>query len=133
MPIRNKDENGLTAIQKKFCDEYIKDFDGKNAYLRANETCPASSAAQIAHELLTKPHIKAYIEKLQKAMFEAQFVNYERIAQELAQIAFHSKNEKNRLQALSLLQKQMGLDKTTITADINQKIDIVVGIEDDAD
>lgn len=131
MPIRAKDENGLTYLQKKFCEEYIKDYDGKNAYLRASDTCKPSSAAQYAHDLLRRPEVKAYIAKLQKVVYEAQFVNYERIAGELAAIGFHSDSEKNRLQALAQLAKILGLEKTIVAADINQTVDIKVGIVDD--
>lgn len=131
MPIRTKDENGLTNLQRRFCEEYVKDYDGKNAYLRVSDTCKPSSAAQYAHSLLEKPEVKAYIEKLQKVLYEAKFVNYERIAGELAQIGFHSENEKNRLTALSQLSKMMGLEKTVVNADINQTIDIKVDIDDE--
>lgn len=133
MPIRAKDENGLTYLQRRFCEEYVKDFDGKNAYLRASENCKPSSAAQYAHSLLQIPKVKDYILKLQKVIYEGQFVNYERIAGELAEIGFHSNSEKNRLQALSQLSKILGLEKTIVAADINQTVDIKVGIVDDAD
>ena len=133
MPIRNKDKNGLTSLQKKFCEEYVKDYDGKNAYLRASDTCKPTSAAQYAHELLRKPEVKAYIEQIQKTVYEAQFVNYERIAGELAEIGFHSDSEKNRLTALAQLSKILGLEKTIVDANVNQVVDIKVGIEDDND
>ena len=126
-----KGPNGLTPKQQQFCEEYVKDYNGTEAYRRVSPDCKAPNI--MASKLLKKPEVKAEIERIQKALFEAQFVNYERIAAELSDIAFHSKNEKNRLQALSLLQKQMGLEKTNITADLKQTIDIVVGIEDDAD
>ena len=125
-----KGPNGLTPLQQRFCEEYVKDYNATQAYYRASEVCALSTAGRNGHLLLKKPEVKAEIEKIQKAIFEAQFVNYERIAGELSEIAFHSTNEKNRLQALSLLQKQLGLDKTTITADINQKVEIKVGIDD---
>lgn len=126
-----KGPNGLTPKMQQFCEEYVKDFNATQAYRRVSPEC--ANPQVMGGKVLKKPEVKAEIERIQKALFEAQFVNYERIASELAQIAFYSKNEKNRLQALSLLQKQMGLEKLNVTADVKQTIDIVVGIEDDAD
>ena len=122
--------NGLTHLQEKFCEEYVKDYNATQAYLRANPEVDYKSANSKGCTLLKKPEVRAEIERIQHGIFEAQFVNYERISQELSEIAFHSENEKNRLQALAQLAKMMGLEKTVVSADVNQTIDIKVGIDD---
>jgi len=132
-PNTPKGPDGLTDNQRKFCEEYVKDYNGKQAWLRVNPDCQPSTATTTAMRVLKKPEAIAYIQSIQKWLFESKCVNYERIAMELAEIAFNSKNEGNRIKALGLLQKQLGLDKTVISADINQTVDIKVGIVDDAD
>lgn len=32
-----KGPNGLTPLQQRFCEEYVKDYNGTQAYLRAND------------------------------------------------------------------------------------------------
>jgi phage terminase small subunit len=128
--IPKKGPNGLTQLQQRFCEEYVKDFNGTQAYLRANPTCTYRTAGENSHQLLKKEEIKREIAKIQKDIYDSQFVNYERIAAELAEIGFHSDSEKNRLQALAQLSKILGLEKTVVSADVNQTIDIKVGIDD---
>lgn len=62
------DELGLNPKQKRFCDEYLIDFNGTQAAIRAgySENC----AAVIASENLTKPNIKSYIDKRNAALSE---------------------------------------------------------------
>ena len=128
-----KGPDGLTDLQRRFCEEYVKDYNGGQAYLRASTGCTKiTSARQAAKELLKKQAIKDYIVVMQKQLFEAKCVTYERLADELSNIAFDPEApRKDRMQAIALLQKQMGLDQIKVNADINQVIDIKVGIEDD--
>lgn len=128
-----KGADGLTPLQRKFCEEYVKDFNLTQAYIRAGGSKNYKTANCEGWKLMQRPEIKAEVERIQKALYDAQMVNYERIAGALAQIAFGSDSEANRLKALALLQKQLGLDQIKVTADVNQTIDIKVGITDDDD
>ena len=130
-----KGPDGLTEKMRRFCEEYVIDYNAGQAYMRASDTCSTmDSARNVASKLLKKPEIRAYINKLQKQLLEIQCVNAERIAQTLSDIAFDEKASKtDRLRALALLQKQYGLDQVKITADVNQTIDIKVGVVDDDD
>ena len=125
--------SGLTETQMKFCEEYVKDYNGIEAYLRASPTCTSrTSASTMSYKLLKRKDIIAYIHELQKALFEAKCITAERIANELSKIAFDEDNsKKDRMQAMSLLQKQMGLDQQVIKADVNQTTTIKVGIDED--
>ena len=53
-----KGPNGLTPLQQRFCEEYVKDFNGKQAYLRASENKLQKNAAARAYELLQKDEVK---------------------------------------------------------------------------
>ena len=128
-----KGPDGLTPLQRKFCEEYIKDFNITQAYIRAGGSENYNTANTAGWRLLEKPEVKAEIKRLQKMNYDAQMVNFERIGSELAKIAFGSDSEQNRIKALALLQKQLGLDKTVISADIKETVEIKVGITDDDD
>ena len=54
----------LTAKQKRFCDEYLKDLNATQAAIRAGYS--EKTAKQIGQENLTKPYLKNYIEERMK-------------------------------------------------------------------
>lgn len=56
-----KTEN-LNEKQKKFCEEYLIDFNGAQAAIRAGYS--KNSARNIASENLTKPNIQIYLQQL---------------------------------------------------------------------
>lgn len=63
--------DGLTPKEMRFCEEYVKDFNGAAAVRRAN-LCPEKPehAAQYASKYLIKEHVKDYIQQLMNAMSE---------------------------------------------------------------
>ena len=124
----------LTPKQKAFCYEYVIDFNGTQAYGRVYKNANYNTCQKNSHDLLKKPEIKEEIQRIQKELFEAKMINFERIADAIAEIAFDETTSKaDRLKALNLLQKQFGLEKTTVAADVNSTINIKVGIEEDGD
>lgn len=56
------DSNELNEKQKKFCQEYIIDFNGAQAAIRAGYS--KKTAKEIASENLTKPNIQRYLNEL---------------------------------------------------------------------
>ena len=129
--VRNK--MALTKKERAFCEEYIAN--GYNAS-RAYETvygCSIEDARKRYCKTFRKPEIKEYIGALQKEAFNDACVNAERVALKLADIAFADKEDEiytvvAQLKALDLLQKQLGLQKQNISADITT--DIVINIEE---
>lgn len=75
----------LTDKQEMFCRQYIIDFNGAQAAIRAGYS--ANSAKEIASETLTKPNVKARIEYLKSHVFEAVGITQASVYQELARIA----------------------------------------------
>lgn len=73
-----KDE--LTEKQKIFCREYILDWNGSRAARTAGYS--EDSAKEIASENLTKPHIQAYIEEIQKDLEKVAGISRLRILNE---------------------------------------------------
>lgn len=80
------EEKVLTAKEEAFCQAYLIDLNGAKAARTAGYS--PDSAKEIACENLTKPHIRKRIEELRTETGIAFNVTRERIAQELARIAF---------------------------------------------
>jgi phage terminase small subunit len=85
----NKPElNELTEKQKIFCREYILDWNGTRAAIKAGYS--ENTAAVIACENLIKPNIKAYIEEIQKDLGKLAGISRLKVVNEYAKLAFSS-------------------------------------------
>ena len=124
-------EKKLTKKEQTFCEEYIKNgYNATKAYLTAYD-CEYTTANGQGYRMLRKPHINAYITELQKQAFAAACITAERVALKLGDIAFADKEDElynvtAQLKALDLLQKQLGLQKQKLEADINTDINIII-------
>jgi phage terminase small subunit len=85
MADEEKDQQ-LTEKEEAFCQQYLIDFNGARAAREAGYS--VDSAREIAHQNLSKLHIQARIAQLREATGKAFNITRERIAQELALIAF---------------------------------------------
>lgn len=125
-------ERRLTAKEKKFCEEFVANGgNATHAYQVAYETCYENANKQYC-KVFRKPHIKEYIAELQKEAFANACITAERVALKLAEIAFADKEDEvygatAQLKALDLLQKQLNLQHTNITADVSTDIVINIG------
>lgn len=77
----------LSEKQKKFCEEYIIDFNATKAAIRAGYA--ENSARQQACEMLTKPNIQKYVALLQQEASRKAQITVDRILREIATIAFN--------------------------------------------
>lgn len=75
----------LNDRQRLFCREYLKDFNGTQAAIRAGYS--PDSAYSIAYDLLKKPEIISEIKTLVGRLLEEQEIQIARILQELYIIA----------------------------------------------
>lgn len=75
----------LTKKQKLFCEEYLIDLNATQAAIRAGYS--VNSAREIGSENLTKPDIRAYIDKALAERSKRTGINADRVVQELAKIA----------------------------------------------
>lgn len=81
--------NKLKPRQENFIAEYLIDFNGAQAVVRAGYKCKdLNVAAAIACENLRKPHIQAALAERQKRVRERLEVRQEDIVEELRSIAF---------------------------------------------
>lgn len=79
-------EKGLTAKQKMFVLEYMKDLNATQAAIRAGYS--EKTAKQIGEENLSKPYMQAAIEEQMKAREVRTLVTADRVVKELAKVAF---------------------------------------------
>ena len=83
---KKSDKDGLTAKQRLFCYEYVKDFNAKRAAKDSGYS--EKTSCEIGYENLRKPHIKAKIDALKEEMIESAQINSAMVIQELANIGF---------------------------------------------
>ena len=121
----------LTKKEKAFCEEYVANGgNASRAYFAAYDTS-IENARKAYCKVFRKPEVKEYIKQLQKQAFDNACINAERVALRLADIAFAEKgdevyNTTAQLKALDLLQKQLGLQRQHIEADVNTDINITI-------
>ena len=76
----------LTKKNAVFCDEYLVDLNATQAAIRAGYS--VASAGSIGNELLTKPEVRARIDKAMAERSKRTGINADRVLQELGKIAF---------------------------------------------
>ena len=124
-------KNGLTKKEKAFCEADVFDSESATgAYMKAYD-CAYKTANTQGWKVLRKPHIQEYINTLQQEAFSAACITAEKVALKLSEIAFAEKGDKDynttaQLKALDLLQKQLGLQKQHIDADLHSEINITI-------
>lgn len=127
-------EGYLTPKMKAFCEEFVKDYNGTQAYLRAYGGSYKTANTR-SSQMLKDERIKDYIKELQREGFENACINAERIAMELADMAFAVKGDQEysasiKLKALDLLQKQLGLQQANVNAKVDNKTVIKVSVDE---
>lgn len=124
----------MTSQQRQFCENYLANgFNATKAYFDAFPAADKNNPKpSYPFQLLKKPEIKEYIDSRKKEIYESLNIDAERIAQELADMAFAEKGDEIysanvKLKALELLQKQFGLQNQKIES--KQEI-IEISLED---
>lgn len=127
----------MTEKERKFCDIYAAQgfANATKAYLLAYGG-GYNTANSAACKKLKKQEIKDYLAQLQKDAYEAAFITPERIAKELADVAFTDVDLRemslaNKLRALELLQKQFGLQMQKVQTEGETAININITGDDD--
>lgn len=75
----------LSKQQKKFCQEYVKDFSGQRSAIAAGYS--AKCARSMASQLLTRINIQAHLATLQKKIMDRDEVEASEILKELLLVA----------------------------------------------
>lgn len=126
----------LTEKQKRFCEEYIKDYNGTQSYIRAGYATTNPNSARVeASKLLTNPNIKHYIGELTDNITKDNIADAKEIREFLTSVLRGEEEEENamainkgdfiqeiekvktqvkakdRLKAADMLSKMLGIDK----------------------
>lgn len=80
--------DNLTDKQRRFCEEYVIDWNGARAARAAGYS--ENTAEVIASENLRKPNIQAYISEIQKDLAKLCGISAAMVANEYKKIAFNS-------------------------------------------
>ena len=119
----------LTEKQKRFCEEYLIDFNATQAALRAGYS--QKTAYSIGDENLRKPEIQSEIQTLIQKRSERTGINADSVIKELVKIAFAETEitGKEKMKALELLGKHLGLfdNCKADESKILEKLDEVLG------
>ena len=86
-----KKKRELTLKQKQFCHEYLVDFNGAQAAIRAGYS--KRSARSIAQENLTKPDVQEYLRGLTEKSLNRNKVSIDQVIGELKELAFSSMSD----------------------------------------
>jgi len=79
----------MTEAQKRFCDEYILDFNATRAYRAAYPKCKTDEAASAAGcRMLGNVNVQRYIQEQKEEMKEKINVTKEQVINQIARIAF---------------------------------------------
>ena len=109
----------LTEKQKRFCDEYLVDYNATQAAVRAGYS--VKSAYSIGEENLRKPELKTYIDERLEQLRSAKTATAAEVMEFLTEI-MRDENEGSvsRLKAAELLGKRFGLftDKLNVEGNI---------------
>lgn len=76
----------LTTRQRRFCEEYVIDWNGTRAAIAAGYS--EHTASEMAYENLNKPHIESYIDEYKKNLSKVTGITAIRNALELAKVAY---------------------------------------------
>ena len=77
----------LTTKQLLFCNEYLKDFNGRRAYKTVYEWVTDETADVNASKLLSNTKVKEYIEEHKEKIVEKQLVTVDWVVEKLKLIA----------------------------------------------
>ncbi len=117
---------------KEFADTYLANgYNARKAYMACYPDCKPNSADVLAYRLLNREDVKEYIDTQRKLMFESRRVDMYRWVEEIANIAFAEKGDMvyttgDKLKALALLQKYLGLDKQVVEQKTEETINITL-------
>lgn len=118
--------DGLTPKEMRFCEEYVKDFNGAAAARRANIGKP-EYGAQMASKYLEKEAVQDYIQQLMNAMSEKCSTTVDDLMTFWTTIMLDpNESTNNRLKASDYLGKALGA--FTVKVETNQAPTIIMDL-----
>lgn len=124
----------MTEKQKLFAENYLANgFNAREAYYSAfGEN--GNKQPSYPYTLLKNKEISGYIQKRREEIYESLNIDATRVMQEIADIAFEPRNEKNvasKLKALELLSKNLSLQTQKVESKDIIEVSLVEDNSDD--
>lgn len=117
----------MTEKQKLFAENYLANgFNAREAYYSAFGDS-ANKQPSYPYTLLKNKDVAEYIENRRQEIYESLNIDAIRVMEEIAEIAFEPRNEKNvaaKLKALELLSKNLSLQ--TIKTESKEVIEVTL-------
>lgn len=112
------------AMVELFCQEYVANgcSNAGAAMQKVKPNATRKTCWNSASEWLKKDQVRKRVSELLQEHYKERFITAEKIAIQLDSIAFDDTGNvstKDKLQALALLQKQLGLQTQVVKADVN--------------
>lgn len=104
----------LSELEKSFVREWLKDENGKQAYLRIKSHVKDATAEVEASKLLRNPKVKVVIDKEKKKLSKKALITRERLVNMLLEVYSMSIEEKQGAaanQAVANIAKMCGLNE----------------------
>lgn len=98
---------GLTKKKKAFVEEYMTDFNGTQACIRAGYS--AKTAYSKANCLLKEPEVKEYLNELMEERKKRLGIEERQLIERVNEIAKYGEKDADRLKANELLLKYLGV------------------------
>ena len=123
----------LTEKQKRFCEEYLIDLNATQAAIRAEYS--AKTAYSMGQRLLKNVEVQKYISQLQNSQSERTQITADTVLKELKKIALADTEitGKEKIKALELLGKHLGMFSDKIETDIDTELNIKINYGDEND
>lgn len=100
----------MTDKQRRFADEYLIDLNATRAYKAAYPSVKRDeTAAAAASRLLSYVNVQAYIREHMQQRQERVQITQDEVVNALKELAFNADKDADRIRALELLGKHLGL------------------------
>jgi phage terminase small subunit len=122
-------KTGLTDKQRRFCEEYLKDFNGAAAYRRAGYSGSESALRANSSKLIANHNVQAYLSHLRNATSQRAQVTLERTLDEISRVAFANITQVMSFDASSVTLQ----DSATLPDSITAAIESVTFVETESE
>ena len=123
----------LTEKQKRFCEEYLIDLNATQAAIRAGYS--VKYADREGHKLVENSRVLDYLNKLRGEQSNRTGITADTVLKELEKIALADTEitGKEKIKALELLGKHLGMFSDKIETDIDTELNIKINYGDEND
>lgn len=122
----------ITPIQKAFCEEYVLTYNARRSMMKVRPDMSKEVADITAHRALKKPAVIEYIKRLQdEAIKEYGDINnllIKELVEDVVKVNDNGEHSATWTKSADLLQKQLGLQKQNVKADVKADVDNNISI-----